>query len=254
MVLETMPYKIDSYGLSDIGHVRDNNEDVWTALPQYNFFVLADGMGGHQAGEVAAEEAVASLCSSIKEMVGPDTPSFSFEEAHGMIQLAIERTNTHVYEMSRSNSSLRGMGTTLCCLYFHPKGLVYGHVGDSRIYRHRRGQLEQLTSDHSLVREMIDKGHLSQHEGEEASFKNVITRAIGTDRWIESSVHMTDVANEDFIIMCTDGLTDMLSHEEIQSILRQFQSVELVTEALVAAAKDKGGRDNVTVVTVKVHE
>lgn len=251
MVLEAMSYRLRSYGLSDIGHVRNNNEDVWAELPDYNFFVLADGMGGHRAGEVAAEEAVKCLSQQVKEMVGPETPSFSFEEAQGMIQFAIENTNLHVHEMSRADATLSGMGTTICCLYFHPKGVICGHVGDSRIYRLRSGVLEQLTRDHSLLREMIDKGHLTDREGEEAGFKNVITRAIGTEQYIEPSVHMTEVVDGDIYIMCTDGLTDMLTQREIQTIVNQCESIEAMTFALIESAKRRGGHDNVTVVAVE---
>lgn len=254
MVLETMPYQLSYYGLSDVGHVRENNEDVWKAIPDSRCFIVADGIGGHRAGEVAAHEAVGTLSRYVEEMVGPETPAFSFEEAHGMIQLAIERTNEHVYDLGSENPDLKGMGTTLCVTFFHPKGLVYAHVGDSRIYRLRHRKLDPLTRDHSLLREMLDRGHLQEDESSHIGFKNVITRAIGTDKHIDPTVHMSEVTTGDYYIMCTDGLTDMLKNDEIQSIANRYTEVELITEALVATAKEKGGKDNITVLTILVHE
>lgn len=252
MVLQAMTYKLKSYGLTDVGHIRENNEDVWAALPEYRFFVLADGMGGHRAGEIAAEEAVNALCTIIKTAHEAGRSPLQFDEAHGMILLAIEEANVQVFNKSMSDPAYFGMGTTLCCLYFHPQGLIYGHVGDSRIYRLRQGKLEPLTRDHSLIGELIDKGHLSKQESEECGFKNVITKAIGTDSYIEPSVHMVDIQSEDTYIMCTDGLTDMLSQDDIEKIANKYPTIEKITQALIDAAKAKGGHDNITVVIVQV--
>lgn len=251
---QIMPYKIQAHGLSDVGHVRQNNEDFWAELPDQNFYVLADGMGGHQAGEVAAEEAVNSICHQVRTMFGAGSQELTFDEAQGAIQLAIENTNTAVFQKSLESSSFQGMGTTLCCLLFHTQGLIFAHVGDSRIYKMRRGGLDPLTRDHSLLREMIERGKTSGHGDERKRYKNVITRAIGTEPHVEPAVHMTEVSEGDLFLMCTDGLTDMLSDEEISAIISQPLPINKLTEALVNAAKEKGGHDNITVVLVLVEQ
>src|SRR5262245_6194627 len=130
-----MPYKVSAFGHTDIGLVRQNNEDHWEALPDLHFFALADGMGGHRAGEVASHEAITSLCEIVKGSIGTQRDPLSLDEMDGIMQLAYEKVNTIVYRKSRSNFEYRGMGTTLCSIYFHPLGAVISHVGDSRIYR-----------------------------------------------------------------------------------------------------------------------
>lgn len=253
MVLQIMPYKVSAIGLSDIGLVRLNNEDFWAHLPDIGFYVLADGMGGHLAGEVAARETVNSLCDIVKKHLA-SREEFTLEETHGIIQIAIEQVNEIVYRMGQASQKLRGMGTTLCCMYFHPKGLIYANVGDSRIYRLRDQHLEQLTKDHSLLREMMDLGQLTESQAPDYLFKNIITRAIGTEPSVEPSVHITDVNDNDIYMMCTDGLSDLLSLHEIEDILNHTPAIQAATRKLVAQAKKNGGFDNVTVVTVKVHE
>lgn len=251
MVLQVMSYKVSTYGLSDIGLVRLNNEDFWSSVPEIGFYVLADGMGGHRAGEVASKEAVNILCSLVKEHLS-SRGDFNLEEVHGIIQIAIEQTNEKVYKMGLSDQNLRGMGTTLCCLYFHPKGLVFANVGDSRIYRYRDNKLEQISKDHSLMREMMDLGQLSEKHSSEFLFKNIITRAIGTEISVEPSVHIADVNDQDLYLMCTDGLSDLLSHKEIEQILQQTPSIQAATQKLIFQANKHGGLDNITVVMAKV--
>lgn len=253
MVLYVMPYKVSAYGISDLGLVRLNNEDFWAFHPEFNFFVLADGMGGHRAGEVASKEATHVLCRRVKKLLS-SREEFTLEEAHGVIQIAIEQTNEFIYRMGRADHDLRGMGTTLCCLYFHPKGLIYANVGDSRIYRLRNHQLEQLTKDHSLLREMMDLGQLTEQQASDFLFKNIITRAIGTEASVEPSVHIADVCEEDIYLMCSDGLSDMISFDEIQKVLNESPSIESATNQLIERAKKQGGFDNITVVTVKVEK
>lgn len=254
MVVHVMPYKVVAKGLSDIGLVRQNNEDYWAGLPQQNFFTLADGMGGHRAGEVASKEAVEALCAVIKGSTAAEHEELTLEEIHGVLQFAIEQVNEHIYAMGHSDESLKGMGTTLCCSYFHPHGLIYGHVGDSRIYRYRGGLLDQLTKDDSLFRELMDSGRLTETSRSEFQYKNIITKAIGTEPFVEPSVHITDIQNQDIYLMCTDGLTDMLSLREIESIIRICPDIDKGVSALVAAANEKGGYDNITVILMKIEE
>lgn len=254
MVISLMSCKVVAAGLSDIGLVRENNEDVWAEIPEKHLYILADGMGGHLAGEVAAREAVDALIALIKGDVGAQMEKVSLEEARHLLTACINEVNAHVYRKGRRDPSLRGMGTTLCCLYFHPKGLLYGHVGDSRIYRMRGEKLSQLTKDHSLLRELVDLGELSERQAEEFVYKNIITKAIGTEPSVEPSVQKCEIVDGDLYLMCSDGLSDLLSRIEIEAILKANTSIKKATQELVAVAKEKGGHDNITVVIAKIHE
>lgn len=250
-----MRYRVAAFGISDIGLVRHNNEDYWAAIPEINFYVLADGMGGHRAGEVAAQEAVKSLCSIVKKsLMKPEAKELSLEEVQGIIGMAIEHCNAVVYQMGRSDYALRGMGTTLCCLLFHPTGLICGHVGDSRIYRLRSRTLEQITRDHSLLFDLVETGQLDERQASEFMYKNIITKAVGTESFLEPSVHIQDLQQGDIYLMCTDGLSDMLSAKDIEIALNMNSSLEETGHRLVNTANARGGYDNVTVVLTKVEK
>lgn len=246
-----MLYKISAYGISDVGLVRQNNEDFWMQLKEDLFFALADGMGGHLAGEVASKKAVESLCLLFKEKFLLSDQSL--KSSKKLISESIEEINHAVYRMGRENEELRGMGTTLCCVFLHPQGIIVGHVGDSRVYRLRDGQLKQLTQDHSLLRELIELGQLSEVQAKEFAYKNIITKAIGTEPFVEPTVIISDAKAKDIILMCTDGLTDLLTHQEIQKIVAETPSRE-VSKKLVKAAKLKGGYDNITVIVIDIHD
>lgn len=254
MVLKLMTYKVLASGLSDIGLVRENNEDVWAKLTQQRFFALADGMGGHQAGEVAAQEAVDKLCEILSRRLSNKDENIDLDIAREIIIDAIHEVNTHVYKMSRQEIDLRGMGTTLCFLYFHPKGLIYGNIGDSRIYRFRHQKLSQITKDHSLLRELIDKGKMSEAHIENFAYKNIITKAIGTEVFVEPSVRSCDVLDHDLYLMCSDGLSDVVTPQQIEFILNKKQSLKDTVHELIETAKTQGSQDNITVVIAKVQE
>jgi protein phosphatase len=253
MVLKHAPYTIASYGLSDPGLVRENNEDVWGCLPGHHFYVVADGMGGHQAGEVAAREAVIFLCTELRKIL--DTQALAdrpAEDVMAHIRSCVEDTNQFIYELSTSHELLGGMGTTLCCLYFHKDYVIWGHVGDSRIYRLRKGRLEQLTQDDSLLRELTDGGRLVEYDADEFAYKNIITKAIGTEQAVSPAMNCAIVEPHDLFLLCTDGLSELLAKEEIEAHLNQPYTVEEKVRALIAAAKQKGGYDNITTVLVEV--
>jgi PPM family protein phosphatase len=254
MVTYVMSYNVQGVGITDVGLVRDNNEDDWGAVPEAGFFVLADGMGGHSAGEVAAHEAVSNLCSLVSECVNLDSPDYGLDEARALILKAIKEINVHVYKLGRKDEDLKGMGTTLCCLHFHPKGLIYAHVGDSRIYRLRGRKLYQMTKDHSLLRELVDLGQLSEGQAGGFQYKNIITKAIGTESHVEPTVRFADVLGRDIYLMCSDGLSDLLSQIEIEAIMNEEKSLKDMAKRLVKCAKEKGGYDNITVVLTKVQE
>lgn len=249
MAASILPYNVVAYGMSDIGRVRQNNEDAWMAMEEPLFFVLADGMGGHQAGEVASFEAALGLCEIIKDF---DLEKGSFHDMRKALRQAIEQVNRRVYKKSRTDPALKGMGTTLCCVYFHPKGAIYAHVGDSRIYRLRYRRFEQITKDHSLCRELVDQGQLTEKQAPGFAYKNIITRAIGTEPTVEPSVHLSDLVEGDIYLMCSDGLSDLLSTREMHAIINQKMSVEDTVKEFIATANARGGHDNITVVMMKV--
>jgi PPM family protein phosphatase len=254
MVVYLMSYKVFSAGVSDIGLVRENNEDVWAKLPLQRFFAIADGMGGHQAGEVAARESVNILCSILSRKLDNKNDEIDLEIAREIIVDAVKETNSYIYQMGCRDLELNGMGTTLCFLYFHPKGLVYGHVGDSRIYRLRNNKLTQITKDHSLLRELVDQGQLDEQQAGEFVYKHIITKAIGTGSHVEPSVRLTELYNHDVFLMCTDGLSDLLTQNDIESILNKKKPLKELNQELIDAAKQHGGHDNITVVLTKVQE
>jgi protein phosphatase len=254
MFMNLKYYKVSVYGISDKGLVRSNNEDFWTHVHELDFVVLTDGMGGHRAGEVAAREAAKALCEHLQQTLAIAGPSLSIDEAHGLIQLSIEHANHTVYELSKAEKEWRGMGTTLCCLLCHPQGIIYAHVGDSRIYRLHNARLRQLTKDHSLLRELVDLGQVNERSKDKFIYKNIITKAVGTEKSVEPSVHISDVAKNDIYLMCSDGLTDMLSTKEIESVLNNIQNIEVAARILVAKANAKGGHDNITLVIIKIDE
>jgi len=147
---------------------------------------------------------------------------------------------------------LGGMGTTLCCLYFHKEYVIWGHVGDSRIYRLRKNRIEQLTQDDSLLREMTDGGRASEYDPEDFSYKSILTKAVGTEQKVSPAMSLAMIEPGDLFLLCTDGLSDMLSRVEIEAHLNQAYTVEEKVRSLIAAAKQKGGCDNITTVLVEV--
>jgi protein phosphatase len=245
-----MPYKVVSSAFSDVGLVRENNEDYWKQLTKEHFFVIADGMGGHQAGEIAAKEAVEHLCKIFQKSL---VKSSRLSDLQFYLFQAIQEVNDIIFQMAFTHEKLKGMGTTLCCVYVHPDGLLYGHVGDSRIYRLRDNQIEQLTHDHSLLRELMDLGQINAQQAEDFLYKNIITRAIGTEPFVEPTVQVSNLQAGDILLMCTDGLSDLLSEEEMRHVLTRNPDKELAKE-LVKVAKKKGGYDNVTVLIVKIQD
>jgi protein phosphatase len=249
MAYQEMSYKVSIFAVSDVGLVRYNNEDSWKHLPEDQFYVLADGMGGHQAGEIASRMAVDGLCALFQENHVKDVQEIA--NTKNLLYQIIQDVNACVHRKGQEGAGLKGMGTTLCCIYLHPDGLVYAHVGDSRIYRLRGQLLEQLTHDHSLLQELIDLGELSKQQAEEFHYKNVITKAIGTQFFVDPVVKSSNLLAGDTFLMCSDGLTDLVSKDEIQKILLQYSDEEAAAQ-LVSLAKSRGGYDNITVLIIKV--
>ncbi len=232
-------------GKSDPGRLREHNQDIFVARPDLGLALLADGMGGTRAGGVAAEIAVDAalehLTGALKH--GPLTGEH--------LGAAVKAANSRVVGMSNAVSAYRGMGTTLVAAAINgPKGYI-AHVGDSRAYRMRGRALRQVTKDHSLVQEWVDAGVISEDEARTAPNRNVITRAIGAKPSVQADVTEIDVADDDTLLMCSDGLTGMLADDEIASALTETADLADAAATLVKAANRAGGTDNVTVVLIR---
>jgi len=231
--------QIESHGISDIGKKRQNNEDVFILIDELRFYALADGMGGHKAGEVAAHFAIKTLCHQFLADSNLNLPLPSSRIIHQMSQ-AMQKANKHVFTMSSSRDEWIGMGTTLSCLLLHEDLMFFAHVGDSRIYRFRE-DLQQITQDHT-TRCLKKKGK--------------ITRAIGTSPSVEPEVGVIAPLDDDLFLLCSDGLTDLLEDFEIADLLfaSKEESPRHICETLINAANERGGHDNITVIALKVIE
>lgn len=241
---------IESFGATDVGLVRLNNEDIWGRVSKKQFFILADGMGGHAAGEVAAAETVFKLCAWVKDyLFDPQAP---FDQHVDALDEAIRQTNLKVYELSHKDKKMAGMGTTLCLAWMIGKEMILAHVGDSRIYRIRRGRITQLTHDHSLRDELIAKGELDESLAPTFPYKNVITRAIGTQPTVTAEILTEKVISGDLYFLCSDGLTDALSDTLIRDIIISSSCLEEATTRLIQSVKSAGGTDNITILIFKI--
>ncbi|WP_378952148.1 Stp1/IreP family PP2C-type Ser/Thr phosphatase [Pelosinus sp. sgz500959] len=230
--------------MSDIGLVRATNEDSYICEPPH-LFVVADGMGGHLAGEIASKLAVTTISRYIKENDG----KFKDEE---LLRQAMTQANTSVYQLSLSKEEFNGMGTTVTAVYMENNKIFWGHVGDSRIYLLRNGEFSQITNDHSLVWELVQSGNITKEEAKIHPKRNMLTRAVGTSCLIKIDTGVIALESEDIILMCTDGLTNMVSHQDIYNLLKNSQDdLECITNQLVVNAKNAGGSDNITVILLK---
>jgi serine/threonine protein phosphatase PrpC len=230
-------------GASDVGRVRQGNEDA--LLAEHGVFVVADGMGGHNAGEVASELAVTTLRSALRDSVT------STEQLRELVQQA----NTTIYTASLDDSTQRGMGTTLTALVMIPgitDRVLVANVGDSRTYVLRDGVLSRITTDHSYVQELVNEGVITADDARKHPQKNIVTRALGIDRYVAVDVFSHDMRTGDRFLLCSDGLVDEVTDIEITSILSNNANAADAANALVTAANDAGGRDNTTVVVVDI--
>ena len=242
--------------LTDQGRVRGNNEDAYALDDVVGLAVLADGMGGYNAGEVASQMACASIQREMRRWFGADGSGseISPQDIRRALARSVTQANAEVLKAARGNSSYTGMGTTLVAGVFHAQELVLGHIGDSRCYRLRGNEFMQLTRDHSLLQEQIDAGLLTPEQAATATYRNLVTRALGVDAAVMLEVHEHQVEPEDLYLMCSDGLSDMLRDAEIARILASSTSLEAGAKALIAQANERGGRDNITVVLAQAHE
>jgi len=226
---------------SDTGRKRRHNEDSFVVQPP--LFAVADGMGGAQAGEVASKLAAAAL---------EETDPGSLSGPDKLVSL-IREANRRVYERASSDPATSGMGTTMTVALVEGQLVTIGHVGDSRAYLVREGNLEQLTEDHSLVNELLKSGKLSPQEAELHPQRSVITRAVGTDPDVDVDAFVVDATEGDIFLLCSDGLTDMVGDDDIlDTVERHREDLDRATKALVSAANRGGGEDNITVIAFAI--
>ena len=227
--------------VSDTGRRRRRNEDAYVCAPP--LFAVADGMGGAQAGEVASGLAAAVLDEGAGDERGEERVASLIQEA-----------NRRVFQRSNEDAATSGMGTTMTVALVDSTGgtIAFGHVGDSRAYRVRDGRLEQLTDDHSLVGELVRSGKLSPEEAETHPQRSVITRALGTEPDVDVDTFTVEAQPDDLYLLCSDGLTDMISADEIFAVLDGSDDLEVAARALIEAANAGGGEDNITVVLFQI--
>ena len=239
---------------TDRGRVRDNNEDAVAVNPVAGLAVLADGMGGYNAGEVASALAIATIQTDLVPWLTDAGKSASVAQVRQATQSGVARANSLILESALANPSHAGMGTTLVVGVFHGAQLVLGHIGDSRCYRLRQGQLTQITSDHSVLQERIDAGLMTPAQAFGSPERNLVTRALGVAPDAKLELHEFSVRPGDLYLMCSDGLTDMVRDERIEAVLRQPVPLDQRVRELIGLANQQGGRDNIAVVLVQAAE
>jgi serine/threonine protein phosphatase PrpC len=245
-------------GLTDTGKVREHNEDTIAFDADIGLLVLADGMGGYNAGEVASGIAVKTIVNLVREQVEREDMNIQDRDS-GLsrptiiLRDAIHRANKIIYQTARTQPQCEGMGTTVVAALFFDNKITIAHVGDSRLYRQRSDKLEQVTMDHSLLQELVDRGFYSAEEAQRAANKNYVTRALGVEPNVDVEIQDVPVQKGDAYMLCSDGLTDMVEDEDIHLTINTFSdNLDTVAKQLIQLANDNGGRDNVSVVMATV--
>jgi protein phosphatase len=252
--------KLTLVGQTDTGRVREHNEDTIATDPDVGLLVLADGMGGYNAGEVASGIAVKTITNLVREgLMREDLAAIDrgtgLSRPSIVLRDAITRANKIIYQTARSQAECEGMGTTVVAALFYDNRISIAHVGDSRLYRQRGSQIAQVTMDHSLLQELVDRGFYSPEEAQRAANKNYVTRALGVEPQVEVEVQEHPVDKGDIFILCSDGLSDMVEDEDIRLTISTFgANLDTVAKQLIQLANENGGRDNVSVVLAQAIE
>ncbi|MCX7169866.1 MAG: Stp1/IreP family PP2C-type Ser/Thr phosphatase [Proteobacteria bacterium] len=242
---------------SDAGMVRSHNEDAIYLNPALGLAILADGMGGYNAGEVASGMVTTLLGSELEKAFVQQEPLLldgdGKRRAHQLLETEIARANHAVYQAAQSQPQYAGMGTTLVMALFYDNNMTVAHIGDSRLYRLRGEEFMQITRDHSLLQEQIDSGMLTVEQARHSQNKNLVTRAVGVDPSVEPEIRDYPTLPGDIYLFCSDGLNDMVEDEEIGTTVQMLAAnLELAATQLVQMANDNGGRDNVSVILVRI--
>jgi protein phosphatase len=247
-------------GQTDTGRVRDHNEDTIAYDADIGLLVLADGMGGYNAGEVASGIAVKTIAGLVRDAVEREDlrindSTAGLTRASIILRDAILRANKIIFQTARTQPQCEGMGTTVVGALFFDNRISIAHVGDSRLYRLRAAGMEQLTMDHSLLQELVDRGFYSPEEAQRAANKNYVTRALGVESNVDVEVQEHPVQKGDLYLICSDGLSDMVEDDDIHLTISTFgANLETATKQLIQLANDNGGKDNISVVAAEIVE
>jgi protein phosphatase len=251
---------IEMYAITDVGIKRNHNEDCVGITPQFGFAVLADGMGGHNAGEVASAMAVDVVSRNLQgrlpkmnEAQLDDQTGFTGESV--LMRESIAMANEAIFETSQAKRECAGMGTTIVAAAFYADRITAAHVGDSRMYRLRGDKLSHVTEDHSLIQEQVRRGLLTADDARNSSIKNLVTRALGVEPNVEADIVEDIVQAGDVYLMCSDGLTDVVPDEAIRlTLVESIKDLRKAAAQLVQLANDAGGPDNISVILIRTQK
>jgi protein phosphatase len=251
---------VEIAGATDPGCVRKNNEDNLAVEPELGLLVVADGMGGHNSGEVASDIAAKTIVEFARNMLGgkksmlPEGGTTGLSPRGRQLEFFVKTANEMIYQKGRAFPKDAGMGTTVVAALVDAKSMTVAHVGDSRLYLYRRGDLSQLTEDHSLVGEQVRRGQITADEAAHSNLQNILTRALGAEGDVQVDVADHPLLPGDLLLLATDGLSKMVSDPDVAATIAEAGEPQAIVDALIAKARAAGGVDNVTVVVARVPE
>jgi serine/threonine protein phosphatase PrpC len=246
------PLSIELHAAVDTGRARSNNEDAVALDAEVGLAVLADGMGGYNAGEVASSMATGFVRNELGRWLRESSAQASDADVRRAMDICVDNANRAIFNAANANPQYAGMGTTLVLAVFRGERLLLGHVGDSRAYRLRGGRLQQITRDHSLLQEQIDAGLITPEQAAFSANKNLVTRAVGVEDTVLLETHQHDAQPGDLVLLCSDGLSDMVDDAGIAQLLLAHESLPAAAQALIDAANEAGGRDNISVILGRI--
>jgi len=252
--------KISAAGLSDVGLKRESNEDFLAMDNSTKLYIVADGMGGHLAGEVASKVAVKIVQKNVNNWINKnssvteifDFPDMTLSQRGNYLSSSIKLANRVIHEMSQEYTEYKGMGTTIVILAVMPSTIIAANVGDSRIYLIRGDSIEPLSKEHSMVAEQLEMGLISEEEAKISPLRHILTRNLGSSDTVDADVFEIEHVDNDRFLLCTDGLTDLVSDNEILNIIKNGNDPEYICQQLISEANKRGGNDNITVSLISV--
>lgn len=250
--------RIDASGRTDVGRVRKNNEDAFRIEPELGLYILSDGMGGQAHGEVASALAIETVATHCRQSESdPDLTLCGERRADlssrsNRLLSAVRLANRKIFESAVHNPAQEGMGATVVAMWLDKERISVAHVGDSRAYLLRGGALQQLTADHSLVAEHVRRGTMTAQEAENSQFQNILVRALGAQEEVEVDVDEQVLVEGDTLLICSDGLTHMVTDDEIASTLATYEPAQAIVDRLIELANEYGGTDNITVIVIRL--
>jgi serine/threonine protein phosphatase PrpC len=253
-----MPIPVHAYGLTDVGRKRQGNEDSFAVDAAHGVFIVADGMGGHNAGEVASARAIEVVQAYLLEhfevmqnLAENPNPQNS-QIAQGLIEQAVQAACADIYKTAQADATKRGMGTTFAGLFVAGDKAIIGHVGDSRVYQYRQGQAYRLTEDHTLISAQLKAGTITKSEAQKSPYRNVITRAVGIQESVQVDTLVLDIMPGDLFMLCSDGLHGYITGDDEATTLLGAAAWDQLPKKLIDLANNRGGKDNITVIVVGV--